>query len=482
MFSTLVQKELQAIMLSPKFAVTFLVSTCLMLLSVYIGIQEYRSLTDQYNTAVGLAQQEIEEASSWASVYDRAYRQPDPMQIFASGLNYDIGRWSRIDTDETVRLRNSAYSDDPLFAVFRFVDFAFIMLVVMSLLAILFTYDAINGEREEGALRLVFSNAVPRARYIIAKCTGIWLGLVIPICLSIALGVLLVMLYAIPMTASHWGRLTALIAVSLLFFTFFIVLGILISTLTRRPSVSFLVALVVWVAMVFIIPRAGVMAAGVIIDVPRVAEIDGQRDAFAKSKWQVYNQDRAASRADDEQAEGSCAVQNEEALWARLEEEHARRRVIEQEIEAHELRLMEDLQRRKEAQERLGFALTRVSPASAYQLAAMALAGSDITLKSRYEDAMRNYRTTFVDYVKQKTGDGPLGAVAISLSSDGSMSIATSRDNELLDISDRPRFVPPELTLAAAMDDLIIDVGVLLLATIIAYAAAFVAFLRYDVR
>jgi hypothetical protein len=180
--------------------------------------------------------------------------------------------------------------------------------------------------------------------------------------------------------------------------------------------------------------------------------------------------------------DGYGVVQNEEALWARLEEEHARRRVIEQEIEAHELRLMEDLQRRKEAQERLGFALTRVSPASAYQLAAMALAGSDITLKSRYEDAMRNYRTTFVDYVKQKTGDGPLGAVAISLSSDGSMSIATSRDNELLDISNRPRFVPPELTLAAAMDDLIIDVGVLLLATIIAYAAAFVAFLRYDVR
>jgi len=482
MFGTLVQKELKAIVLSPKFTVTFLVATCLMLLSVYIGIQEFRAVTAQYETAVTLAQQELDQASGWHSVIDRAYRRPDPLQIFVSGLSYDIGRWSVIDDSDTVRLRHSAYADDPIFAVFRFVDFAFIMLVVMSLLAILFTYDAINGEREDGTLRLVFSNAIPRAQYILAKCAGIWLGLVVPICLSIALGVLLVAVFGVPMAPAHWGRLFALIAVSLLFFTFFIVLGILISALTRRPSASFVVVLVVWVAMVFIIPRAGVMAAGVLVEVPRVAEIDGQRDAFAKSKWQEYNQERAVFWAAEGQADGGGEQIDEEALWARLEEEHARRREVEQEIEAHELRLMEDLQRRKATQERLGFALTRVSPASAYQLAAMTLAGTDITLKTRYEDAMQNYRTTWVDYVKSKTGDGPLGAVAISMSSDGGMTIATSRDNEVLDISDRPRFTPPELSLGEAAPDLLVDLGVMLLATVAAFAGAFLAFLRYDVR
>ena len=84
------------------------------------------------------------------------------MQIFASGVNNDIGRLSNISTWTEVKLRQSTYSDDSLFALFRFIDFTFIVQVVLSLFAILFTYDTINGERESGTLKLAFSNAVPR--------------------------------------------------------------------------------------------------------------------------------------------------------------------------------------------------------------------------------------------------------------------------------------------------------------------------------
>ena len=43
MLSTLVIKELKAILLSPKFAATFAVASVLILLSVFIGIREYRA-------------------------------------------------------------------------------------------------------------------------------------------------------------------------------------------------------------------------------------------------------------------------------------------------------------------------------------------------------------------------------------------------------------------------------------------------------
>ena len=42
MFGTLVAKELRAIVLSPKFGVTFGVCALLILLSVFTGIREYR--------------------------------------------------------------------------------------------------------------------------------------------------------------------------------------------------------------------------------------------------------------------------------------------------------------------------------------------------------------------------------------------------------------------------------------------------------
>jgi len=59
MFGTLVRKELRAIVLSPKFTATLAVLSVLLLLSVYIGIQEYRQATVQYETATSLSEQRL---------------------------------------------------------------------------------------------------------------------------------------------------------------------------------------------------------------------------------------------------------------------------------------------------------------------------------------------------------------------------------------------------------------------------------------
>src|SRR5574341_864583 len=247
MLGTLIQKELKAILLSPKFVATFATCAVLILLSVFVGIQEYQAAVKQYDAAVQIVEQDLREASSWMGLNNKVYRKPDPMQIFVSGVNNDIGRLSSVSNFDEIKLRSSIYSTDTIFAVFRYVDFVFIVQVVLSLFAILFTYDAVNGEREAGTLQLTFSNAVPRAQYIFAKFIGSWLGLVVPLLIPIMLGVLLVMLYRLPMLSVHWAKLGTLLSVSILFFPFFMAFGILVSTLTRQSAVSFLVSLVAWV-------------------------------------------------------------------------------------------------------------------------------------------------------------------------------------------------------------------------------------------
>jgi ABC-type transport system involved in multi-copper enzyme maturation permease subunit len=211
MISAIIVKELKAIILSPKFTATFAVCSLLMLLSVYVGINEFDTSVKQYETARQLVKQEMREAASWRALSDRVYRKPDPLQIFASGVNYDIGRWSSVDQFSTVKLRHSAYSDDPMFALFRIVDFNFIVTVVLSLFALLFTYDAVTGERESGTLQLTFSNALPRASFILGKCIGSWLGLLVPLTIPVALCVLMLFLYRVPLTPDHWIRLAVLL-------------------------------------------------------------------------------------------------------------------------------------------------------------------------------------------------------------------------------------------------------------------------------
>lgn len=486
MFGTLVQKELRSILNSSKFTVTFAICSILLLLSVFIGIEEYHQMQTQYETATELAEQRVRQATSWHNVADRVYRQPDPMQILVSGLNYDIGRWSEVSSQSMVRVQNSPYSDDPIFAVFRFIDFAFIVQVVFSLFAILFTFNAVNGERELGTLRLVFANAVPRTKYIAAKCVGSWLGLVVPLTVPILLSLLLILLYGIPMSGLMWTKVVILVGLSLLYVTLFTVAGVFVSTLSRHSNISFLIALVFWVASVLVIPRAGVIAASRLMPIPGLAEIEGRRDGYAKSQWATY-QDKLIQRLRDKVREDGGSngesEDNDEDMWANLMFEDSLRREVQKQIDRHEGQLLEEWNNRKAVQQRLGLALSRISPSSSYRLAAMTNAGTDLSLKSRYHKAMRSYREVFNEFVdtRQAKGGG-MGGIAITFDSEKGMSISSKRGSDGLDLDGRPYFVAPKQTLAEVAEPVVVDFGIMMLGTILCFAGAFVRFGSFDLR
>jgi ABC-type transport system involved in multi-copper enzyme maturation permease subunit len=488
MLRTLILKELRAILASPKFAATFGVCSILMLLSVFIGIREYRAAVRQYDEALELAAQSLRTQPSWMGLTTTTYRAPDPMQIFIPGVNNDVGRLSGINGFEDVKLKNSTYADDPIFALFRSIDLSFIVQVVLSLFAILFTYDAINGEREGGTLQLTFSNPVPRSTYILAKLAGSWIGLVVPLLVPVLLAALLVMLYGIPFAAGDWARFGVFLVLSLLFFTFFIALGVFISTLTQRPATSFLVSLAAWLTLVLIIPRLGVMAAGVADPVPSVAETEAGVDAFSKDRWDRQMKEMEARWQTRQEAmkgmtkeERGAYGQEKEKEWST--EDDAGRMSVQKDIDAFAVRVNEDQRNRKSHQEQLAFALARVSPASAYQLASMSLAGTGVSLKSRYEDAMREYRTAFTRYVDRKQKEtGGQGGFRISVDSQTGFHFSAPRERGTLDVSDLPSFVPPVIRFGETASGAVIDAGLLGVFSLMAFAGSFLAFLRYDVR
>lgn len=488
MLSTLITHELKNIFFSPKFPLTFAVVTILVLLSVVVGIDQFNNATRQFETTTELVQQEMREARGWMALNNKILRRPDPMQIFVSGVNNDIGRISGVNSFNGIKLTHSTYSDDPIYALFRFVDFAFIVTVVFSLLAILFTYDAINGEAERGTLQLTFANAIPRAKYIIAKFIGSWLGLVVPLLIPMLLSLLLLLVTKVPMTSDQWMQLISLFAASLLYITFFIALGIFISTTTKRSSVSFLFSLVIWVCLVFIVPRAGATFAGQIINVPTVAETESQRDSFSKDRWTQYEavmQEHWKTRNAPTQGmtKEEREAYREEKMWEWMEEDDRDRKQVQKDIDEFGKKANEELRNKKAEQEQFAFTLSRFSPASAFQLAAMSLAGTDITLKTRYEDALNEYRTVFTKYKdKKQKENGGMGGIRIEMNSDTGVKIDTGREKGVLDISDMPRFDHPAHSFKDADTPAIIDFGLLGFFSLAAFAGAFVRFLRYDVR
>jgi ABC-type transport system involved in multi-copper enzyme maturation permease subunit len=83
-----------------------------------------------------------------------------------------------------------SFYDDPLPILFPRLDFLFIVTIVMSLLALLFSYDAVTGERERGTLRQMISNSVSRTTILLGKFLGGAASLLIPFLLALLAGVL----------------------------------------------------------------------------------------------------------------------------------------------------------------------------------------------------------------------------------------------------------------------------------------------------
>jgi hypothetical protein len=293
--------------------------------------------------------------------------------------------------------------------------------------------------------------------------------------------------FRVPLTGEHWLRIAAFVGASGLLFTLFLAFGLFISTVTRRSNVSFLVALTSWVALVLIVPRAGVMIAGQLSPVPSVAEVESIQDGFSKDRWEAHMKAmgerwRERERSMEGLTPDQRKARREEMEWTWAEEDDKSRKQLQAEIDENGRKLREDLRNRKREQERLAFLLSRFSPVSAYQLAVMNLAGTDVRVKSRYEDGMSDYRTTYNAYRDQKQREsGSSGGIRISVDSNTGIKIDAGRELSL-DLSDMPQFTHPRPAFSDVISATVADLGWLGVATLLAFAGAFAAFVRYDVR
>lgn len=488
MLREIILHELQHILLSKKFIIAFALLSGLMLLSVALGINNYRMQMQSYNTLQNLNEQEMREQKNWRSFSAKAIRKPEPIQIFSAGVNYDIGRYAVLSSYQQSDANHSVYADDPFFAVFRYLDFSFIAVFVLSLFILVFTYDAVNGEAENGTLKLIFSNAVKRSTYLTGKIAGICGGILLPLLIPLLLSLALLLLSGVPLSGSDVAALAVLFGLVLLLGLFFVLLGILLSVSIRRASVSFLAALACWVLFTCLIPRGGILLAGQLVYVPGIEELKGEQEQFEKQCWAenlTAMQNRWKEREIPMQSLSPAEREayRDRNMWAWMEADETERKQAEKKINEHYNLLQERLRNNKRELENLALKLACVSPVAAFQLAVMEVSGTDIGLKNRFDDMLAEYRKTFLAYkaVKEKEAGNP-GGIRITFDSDTGLKIDASRTSGTLDVSGVPRFQGVVTKNPHAHAAILGNTGIILIVTMLMFGAAFAGFLRMDVR
>lgn len=197
----IIWRELYDNLNSLRFALATVLLLGLMLTNAIVHLREHPERMRQYQKGVSEHKNEL-KAYAETSLFDLAvegpgylYKKQSDLRFCAEGGETYLseyaqggsGRWST-DTLESfwiLAYPTATPNRKNVRAVVTEVDWGFIIGYVLSLVALLFTFDSISGERERGTLRLTLANSIPRHTVLIGKYLGAFISVYIPFVLAI---------------------------------------------------------------------------------------------------------------------------------------------------------------------------------------------------------------------------------------------------------------------------------------------------------
>lgn len=284
------------------------------------------------------------------------------------------------------------------------IDWVFIG-VLMSFFAILFTFDAIAGERSRGTLSLIMSNTVSRGQVLLGKYLGAFLTLMVPLFMGILMNLLFILVSRnIPFDSEDWLRILGMVALFALHISIFIFLGLFFSSRVSNPITSLVWLLLTWVCLAFVFPSLLGTFVGNLNPILSVDEVSMQKEA---QLGQLRDEFRPQGGTSPYNALGeassklskAASVENPEAtrLWAIYftREIDTKTRFADGQIDSQfrQVRLARDI--------------TQISPIATFQYAMEGLANTGIVSYMNFVKQARRYRQTFIDFVKAEDQGDP---------------------------------------------------------------------------
>ena len=473
----IVQRELFQQFNSLRFMFALLLIVFLMILNAIGHIKQYKTRQIEYGQQVSTALERLKKNSD--NLYNLVVRgpgelskQPSKLAFCAQGsedylptavLGWSAG-WSRSSpTYKVSGLWRLMYDVSPpitgtdIFPTFLKIDWILIVSIVLSFLALVFTFDAISGEVERGTLRLTLSNSVARGTVLAGKFLSILMSLGVVLLIGILMNLLLLS-GTLQLNGQEWGRIVGVSVVSLIYLSVFIALGLFVSSLTNRSATSLVILLLLWVIWVLLIPATfGTILSG--LNQPlSTQDYKTQRSSQRKEITERYEARGLYGHVPTRIRPPTDAT----LLWAEFLNEERRA----------DFRLNKEFLAARIHQIQVARELNRISPTAIVQYAVESLAGIGF---QRHLDFLKNaerYADAFNDFL-----------IATDRADPDSLHVSFVREG----MSDKPvsfESIPKfqdQVRLGEAFKGAILDVMLLLLFFVVLFATAHVSFQRKEI-
>lgn len=259
MIWTIARKEFLTSVLTLRFGVGLILCLTSATTGTLAVVEDLRSRQEAFVQAMGEYEEQLEKEGIYGDLVRnlKAFRPPSRLAVLSVGSD----RWQGNQVTATHHFvpedANWLGAANPYLAVFRTIDMALVVQFVLSLLALLFAYDAVCGEREDGTMKLLLANQLPRDQVLLGKAAG-HMGILGMILLAGFLVSMLVVQASpgVVLQGDEVGRAAAILALSGLYLIAVYSTGLLLSTLSRHAVTALVLALVIWVSAVAIYPNA----------------------------------------------------------------------------------------------------------------------------------------------------------------------------------------------------------------------------------
>ena len=258
MLITLIRRELLDNLMTFRFAAAVFIMLLLVVANTTVLIKDYERRLAAYNTTLKTHHQQLRERKTYSGGVLDIARPPNPLSIFNVGLDKRLGNevWISHSFVPSLWDARTHGTTNPLLNLFSSIDIVFIFEVVLSLMALIFAYDALAGERERGTLRLVLTHPVSRGQILLAKYISAMVCLLVPLLMSLLLAVILLTTStAISLNIGDFLRIGGIVLSSIAYLSIFYLMGMLISAATRRTGTALMLAMFVWGFWVLIYPN-----------------------------------------------------------------------------------------------------------------------------------------------------------------------------------------------------------------------------------
>ena len=484
MFTTLIWKELLDHLLSLRFTITCVLCFFVMLLSFFVRSADYDQVREDFHKDAAADKLQFDQASGpWDVIGDTVHvrRIPNVLKVFVRGVSSYNGSAARMRENAPVHPLIPGWRSS-ITQLFPSIDLVTFVGLIMSLMAILFGYDVICGEKEQGTLRLMLSYSVPRDRILMVKWLGGFVALIIPYFFAALSMVAIVMVQrSIALTDEDWIRLMCIFVLSVLYLAVIYTMALWISCVTSRSSTSIMILVTAWVVLFLGVPNLAPHMARWLHPTRDTQKIENERYEVADEIWTRVVETPSKEYDREHGFEGKWWRKINWGKWEDRKRAELRWQFkFANQCQAYteQLRLYDKLADQAnadlKAQVDWSRRIARFSPFGCFSMAAAELAGEGPGLQRNFLSQTRDFHKTWLAYgcdeykwnrqyrIEHNGGRPPRWP--------------ESMQNPM------PRFVYQAPLLESQFRTIWQDVSILASLVVLFFLLSFMSFLRYDVR